>query len=182
MTDDTLKTDRLHLRPIGPEDTDLIWPYVSDPVLSKFMSWAPHTDKSETRNFLERLQNEMNNGKSFTWAIFLENTFCGIISLIAILKRHRALTYNRAELAYWLGKEYQHQGIMTEAGDKVIEFAFNGLGLHRLVVSHVTQNNASERLIKRWQFKYIGTEHEAFQKNNIWYDHKLYELLVTDRK
>ncbi len=175
-----LETTRLILRPIVFEDVEYVWPYVSDLDISKYMSWNPHKDKSETKTFLERIINDMKEGKSYTWAIIYENNFSGIISLISILKKHRALTYNRAELAYWLGKKFQHKGIMTEAGKKIIDFSFSELGINRLIVSHVSQNNSSKRLIKRWNFKYIGTEREAFNKNGQWFDHSLYELLKND--
>jgi len=176
-----LKTERLILRPIKPEDADSLWPHVSNPDISKYMSWNPHADKAETQILVERLIKDMEEEKSFTWAILFHDSFSGIISLIGILRKHRALTYNRAELAYWLGKNYQHKGIMTEAGKKIIAFAFQELDIHRLVVSHVSQNDLSKRLIERWEFKYIGMEREAFNKNGKWFDHHLYELLEKDR-
>lgn len=176
----TLRTERLLLRPLTVEDVDHIWSHVSDPEISKFMSWQAHTNKEETRQFLVRLQNEQEAGKSITWAIFIEGQFCGIISLIAIIRKHRALTYNKAELAYWIGCKFQRKGIMIEAGRKVIDFAFNMLGFHRLTVGHFAQNTASEKLIKKWNFRYIGEEREAFKKNGHWYNHKLYELLEKD--
>ena len=49
-----LKTRRLTLRPTTSEDVELIWPYVSDPNIPKYMSWNPHNDKSETKAFLNR--------------------------------------------------------------------------------------------------------------------------------
>jgi RimJ/RimL family protein N-acetyltransferase len=146
------------------------------------MSWLPHKDKFETKMLVDRLIRDMHEGKSYTWTIFSHDEFCGIISLIGILRKHRALTYNRAELAYWLGKRFRHRGIMTEAGLRIIRFAFKDLEMHRLVVSHVSQNDSSKRLIERWNFKYIGTEREAFKKNRRWFDHLLYELLEKDLK
>jgi [ribosomal protein S5]-alanine N-acetyltransferase len=178
----TIKTERLLLRPLKVDDLETIWPYVSNPEIPKFMSWDAHKDKAETQKFLERIQKDMTDGKSILWAIFLKEKFCGIISLIAILRKHRSLTYDKAELAYWLALEYQKRGIMTEAGKAVIAFAFKQLGFHRLTVSHIPENNASENLIKRWDFRYIGEEREAFMKNGKWYNHKLYELLVSDHK
>lgn len=175
-----LKTDRLYLRPITVDDVDLIWPYVSDPELPRYMSWDAHKNKAETRQFLERIQDEMENGKSIHWAIFIDGQFCGLISLIAVIRQHRALIYDKAELAYWLARDFRKRGIMTEAGEKVIGFAFQELGFHRLTVSHVAQNKASERLIRKWGFRYIGEEREAFQKHGTWVNHKLYELLEKD--
>jgi RimJ/RimL family protein N-acetyltransferase len=69
---------------------------------------------------------------------------------------------------------------MSEAGRLVIDCAFNKLGFHRLTVSHVSQNKASERLIKKWNFRYIGEEREAFMKKGVWHNHKLYERLESD--
>lgn len=175
-----IKSDRLLLRPINTNDVENVWPHVSDPKIGKYMSWNHHEDKSETEEFLDRLEREMKAGKTVTWAIFAEGQFCGIISLIAIIRRHRALVFNKAELAYWLGLKFQRRGIMSEAGKLVIDYAFERLGFHRLTVSHVTQNQASERLIRKWQFRYVGEEREAFMKDGEWYNHKLYELLKSD--
>ena len=176
----TLKTDRLVLRPITVEDVDVVYPYMNDPEISRYMSWNAHSNRDETHAVLERLEAETRSGKAYTWAIVRASEFCGIISLISILRTHRALTYDRAELAYWLGREFRGQGIMTEAASRVIDFAFNRLGLHRLTVSHVTENAASESLITRLNFTYIGEEREAFQKAGKWFHHKLYDLLATD--
>lgn len=177
-----IRTGRLLLRPLRLEDAETIWPYISDPDLPKYMSWEAHQDIGETLRFLERIQEEMRNEKTIVWGIFLDGQFCGIISLISIIRKHRSLIYNKAELAYWLAHKYQKQGIMTEAGQAVINFTFNKLGVHRLTVGHVTENEASEKIIKRWNFRYIGEEKEAFMKNDRWYNHKLYELLVSDHK
>ena len=180
--DFTIRTERLLLRPLTVNDIETIWPYVSNPEIPKYMSWDAHMDRTETQKFLERIQEDMANGKSILWAIFLKEKFCGIISIISIIRRHRSLTYDKAELAYWLAPEYQKQGIMTEAGKAVITFAFKQLGFHRLTVSHIPENKASENLIRKWEFRYIGEEREAFMKNGKWHNHKLYELLVSAYK
>ena len=115
-----------------------------------------------------------------TWAVFKDGSFCGIFSLIGLVRTHRALTYNKAELAYWISRQHQRQGIMTEAGRRVLEFAFAELKLHKLVVSHFSTNLASENLIKRLGFRYVGEQREEFQKDDQWHNHKLYELLDSE--
>jgi len=172
-----LKTSRLLLKPIAVTDLDSLWPYVQDNEISKYMSWEPHAEKSETITFIERLVTNFNEEKGITWSIFLNNEFCGIFSIISILTNHRSLIFKRGELAYWLGTEFQGQGIMTEAGKAVIEYAFGELDLHRLTVSHFSINSSSEKLIKKLGFQYIGEEHDAFQKQGIWHNHKLYERI-----
>ena len=172
-----LKTKRLFLRPISVRDLESVWPFVTDSSIAKYMSWEPHQKKEETIVFLERLEENFANSKGITWAIFFDGEFCGIISIISILINHRSLIYKRGELAYWLGRQFQGQGIMTEAGEAVIQYAFNDLDLHRLIVSHFTINSSSEKLIKRLGFRYIGEENDAFQKQGVWHNHKLYELI-----
>jgi len=179
-TDLILKTERLFLRPISVNDLEDVFPNVTDPEIARHMSWEPHKSKHETKLFLERLQKEMHDERTYTWSIFIKDKFCGIVSLISVLRKHRALTYDRAELAYWVARDFHNQGIMTEACKSVVDFAFTNLNLHRLTVSHATANKASEALINKLNFRYIGEEREAFKKNGSWLNHKLYELLKQD--
>lgn len=176
----TLKTDRLVLRPLTPDDVELLWPDISDPEISRQMAWEAHTERSQTIDFLNNEVARREAGKGITWAVFKDGSFCGIFSLIGLVLRHRALTYNKAELAYWLSRKYQRQGIMTEAGHRVLQFAFGELKLHKLFVSHFSDNLASENLIRRLGFRYVGEQLEEFQKDGVWHNHKLYELLESE--
>jgi ribosomal-protein-alanine N-acetyltransferase len=176
----TLQTERLRLTPIGMQDLEHLWPHVADPQISRLMSWQAHQDKSETTSFIENLEQSHRDGRGITWSIFKDDRFCGIISLINILRQHRALTYQSAELAYWLGLEFRGQRIMSEAGRSVIMFAFREMVMHRLEVGHFTSNAESERVIKQWGFHYIGEKRHAFMKNDVWHDAKFYDLLLTD--
>ncbi|MBL8203419.1 MAG: GNAT family N-acetyltransferase [Blastocatellia bacterium] len=172
-----LMIDDLKLRPLELNDLDLIWPDISDPEISKYMAWEAHTDKAQTLAFLQGEITRRESGQGMTWGIFKDGAFCGIVSLIALTRSHRALTYNKAELAYWLGRAHQGQGIMTAAVQRVMQFAFQELGLHKLCVSHFGVNEASQRLIQRCGFRYVGEQIEEFQKDGIWHSHHLYELL-----
>jgi [ribosomal protein S5]-alanine N-acetyltransferase len=176
----TLETDRLVLRPLTLDDVDLLWPDISDPEIARQMAWEAHTERSQTLDFLRSEIARRESGKGFTWAVIKDGSFCGIISLIGLLRQHRALTYDKAELAYWISRKYQRQGIMTEAGRRVVQFAFDDLKLHKLFVSHFSGNLASENLIKRLGFRYVGEQVEEFQKDGVWYNHKLYELLRSE--
>ena len=176
----TLHTERLLLRPITGADLELVWPHVADPRISRLMSWKAHQDKAETAAFIDSLEQSRLAGRGITWSIFKDGDFCGIISLINIMRQHRALTYDCAELAYWLGLPWQGQRIMSEAGRCVIEHAFGALDMHRLEVGHFSSNAASERIIKQWKFRYIGEKRHAFKKDDVWHDAKFYDLLQSD--
>jgi RimJ/RimL family protein N-acetyltransferase len=102
------------------------------------------------------------------------------VSLIGILRAHRVLTYDQAELAYWTSRSHQRRGFMTEAGRRVLDFAFRDIGLHKVRVSHFAENKASCALIQRLGFRYVGTQLEEFSKARIWHDHMMYELLAKE--
>lgn len=176
----TLTTPRLLLRPLAKDDAGMLWPYVSNPEISKDMSWTYHKDISETQAFIDNVLLSTEQGRTMTWCIFFEEIFCGIFSLIGILRQHRSLTYNRAELAYWLGPEFQKRGIMTEAGERVMDFAFREWGLNKLVVGHHINNHNSRDLILRLGFKLLYTEKEVFMKDNEWITCQFYELNAKD--
>ncbi len=178
--DFALTTERLVLRPLTLDDVDVLWPDISDPEISRQMAWEAHTERSQTIEFLKHEVARREAGKGITWAVFKDGSFCGIFSLIGLVRKHRALTYNKAELAYWISRQYQRQGIMTEAGRRVLQFAFGDLRLHKLVVGHFSNNLASENLIKRLGFRYVGEQLEEFQKDGKWHNHKLYELLESE--
>ncbi len=175
-----LTTQELKLRPLEPTDVELLWPDISDPEISKYMAWEAHTDKAQTRAFLQGEITRRTSGNGMTWGIFKDGAFCGIVSLIALTRSHRALTYNKAELAYWLGRAHQGRGMMTAAVRRVMQFAFQELGLHKLCVSHFGDNIASQRLIQRCGFRYVGEQIEEFQKDGVWHSHHLYELLAHE--
>ncbi len=181
MTKDRiLRTSRLTLRPLEEGDEHILWPYVRLSTISHFMAWEPHQSIGETRYFVEMEIARAASGRGMTWALFLDRSFCGIASLIAVMRHHRAITYDKAELAYWLTPESQGKGLMTEALRSIIEYGFAELELHKICVSHVAENAPSRKVIERLGFRYIGTQVSEFKKGDIWYDHLLYERLRGD--
>ena len=175
-----LTTPRLLLRPLDLNDVDILWPDIADIEISRFMAWEAHTDKMQTLDFIRTEIARRQSNRGMTWVILKDSVFCGIVSLIGLVHQHRNLTYNKAELAYWLSRQYWGQGIMLEAVRQVMHFGYEALGLHKIIVSHFVGNTASEKLIIRLGFRCVGEQVEEFQKNGIWYNHRNYELLARE--
>lgn len=175
-------TDRFMIRPISISNLEDLWPHVSDPEICRDMSWEAHVSRDETASLLARLVEDWVSDRGYTWAITHKESqeFCGIFSLIAVTRQHRALTYDRAELAYWCSRSWQNRGVMSEVAKCVIGFAFSYLDINRLVVSHHVGNIPSQRLIEKLGFRLIGCEHQVFQKAGRWIDTMFYELLRED--
>lgn len=144
------------------------------------MSWHPHRSLDVTRAFIEDVVRRVGEGTNATWVLEQDGAVCGLVSLIAILRRHRALRYDKAELAYWLGAGFRGKGLATEACAAVLAHGFEKMALNKVTVAHVRENRASGDLIRRLGFRRVGVEKRHFEKDGRWYDHILYELLHSD--
>jgi ribosomal-protein-alanine N-acetyltransferase len=171
---------RLRLRPIALGDAEALWPYVSEPEISRYMSWAPHRTLDETRAFIADVLRRIDVGANATWVVLVDGGVAGIVSLIAVMRSHRALRYDKAELAFWLGAPYRGRGVATEACTLAMRYGFETLALNKITVAHVAQNDASHELIERLGFRRVGVERRHFCKGGVWFDHVGYELLAQE--
>ena len=53
---------------------------------------------------------------------------------------------SRDQRGFWLDPEYQGQGLMTEAADRVTDYAFRELGWPYLWLRNAQENHASRRI------------------------------------
>lgn len=175
-----LNTTRLQLRPLTLSDAEALWPYVSNPEISELMAWDAHQNIETTNSFLKGVLENFEQEKAVSWGIYLESKIIGVFSLISILKTHRSLTFNKAELAYWIGPEFTGKGYMTEAGESVLHFAFETLELNKIYVGYHMSNEKSRGLIERLKFNFSHIEKEAFKKHDDWIDVYYYQMLKKE--
>lgn len=68
------------------------------------------------------------------------------------------------ELGYVLSEKYWGRGIMPEAAEAVLRFAFEELGLSKVTVGHFPFNMQSKRVIEKLGFSYTGYFEKAFER------------------
>lgn len=177
-----MQASRLQLRAPADVDVEGLWPFVTDPQITRFLAWEPHRDREQTRAMLKSLRDSQESGGGFHWVICHGEQVVGLISLIDVLREHRCWIIDRAELAYWIGCPYQGQGLATEASAAVLDFAFARLRFNRIVLYHAADNAASGAIAQKLGFRYVGEHREAFQKLGVWHSLHQYELLRSARK
>ena len=176
-----LRTSRLKLDLVSPDDADVYHPLMADGALTRFLAWAPHADVAQTRRVLCSLAAARDADRGVHWAIRTAGgTLTGLVSLIDLRYRHLTWRLERAELAYWIRPDEQGQGYATEAGRAVLDFAFSHVGLHKVLVAHATGNGASAAVAQRLGFSEVGTYRQAFEKDGIWHDLLYYERLASE--
>jgi RimJ/RimL family protein N-acetyltransferase len=158
-----LETARLILRPIRAEDVDVIqrrfpqWEVVR--YLTDKVPWPYPTDGSAT-NMVNTLA-EMERREKLHWAITRrgDDELIGSISLWAE-------TGERDQRGFWLDPEFWGRGMMTEAADRVTQYAFEALNWTQLWLcnaeanlgSHRVKEKQGARIIDRVPARYVSGE------------------------
>jgi ribosomal-protein-serine acetyltransferase len=158
----------------------LVWPYVSDPELPRFMTWDAHTDLAQTEGFIAAVAAERAAGKGLVFALIHDGAVAGLAGLHGITRTQAAWRMDRAELGYWIGPPYQNRGLISEAARAVLCHAFQELGLHKVTVGCITDNVPSRRVIEKLGFRLIGEQRDHMFRYGRWWNHLAYELCVDE--
>jgi [ribosomal protein S5]-alanine N-acetyltransferase len=167
----TLETPRLILRAITLADAPAVqarfphWEIVQ--FLGAQVPWPYPPDGAETniRAMLERAETT----DAFAWAICLKSAPDDLIGRIDLRPLDPA---TRTQRGFWIAKEHWGQGLITEAANRVVDFAFDDLGWSELWVTNAAANIASSRVKRRQGFTLVETDEHAFvsglQQREIW--------------
>ena len=79
--------------------------------------------------------------------------YIGEIGFTILERRHEDSNVSSlVELGYFIKSDYWGNGIVTEAGEAVIEFAFLSIGIHKITTGCAKENRASERVMVKLGF------------------------------
>lgn len=139
--------------------------------------WEPRwtgdeLEQSAWRERLRRYRNEFNSGAGVPLLIF--NGESGALVGGITLSNIRYGVAQTASIGYWVGEKYSGKGLMAEALQLVVDYAFATLRLHRLEAACIPDNNRSVRVLEKAGFTREGLLHSYLKINGIWQDHYLY--------
>ena len=145
-----IKTRRLTLRKMMPEDAAFYLELFSDPDVVELTSFeAPKGIEGATQELLEYCVQPFEENKGIRWGIE-HNDVPGLIGTIGY--HHWVKEAFRASVGYDLKASSRRQGLMTEALSEVLRFGFMEMRLNK-VEAHVNpRNKASIRLLQKLGF------------------------------
>jgi ribosomal-protein-alanine N-acetyltransferase len=85
--------------------------------------------------------------------------------------------FQACHLGYGVATRAQGQGIMHEALQAGLDWAFGELDLHRVMANHLPRNERSARLLARLGFEREGYAKRYLQIAGVWEDHILTALV-----
>lgn len=171
----TLETERLILRKFIESDLDSIYKnWSSDDEVTKFLTWTTHKNIDDSKIFLNSCFERYKTEDNYIWAIELKETgeVIGSISVPAVKE-----SVKEVALGYCLGTKWWRRGIMTEAGQAVIKYLFEGIGVERISAVYAKDNFKSRMVMLKLGMKYEGTLRRAVLCNSGIVDIVCYALL-----
>ena len=157
-----LTTDRLTLRQLSTTDKQSIFTLRSSPEINKYLDRQPSKTIEDAINFINAINNSIKKNDSLYWAITLTNskTFVGTICLFDFSEEK-----NTCEIGYELLTDFQGQGIMIEAAEKIIDYVFETMKLQKIEAFTHIDSQHSTKLLENLGFKKltdVGTENPDY--------------------
>ncbi len=143
--------------------------------------WLPWVDATQnirdTKLFIETVLKQHASNNGFQAGIWFDEKLVGVIGF------HRMDWLNRStSVGYWLGKQFQGQGIMTKSVKKLVDYSFGEINLNRVEIRCAVQNHKSRAIPERLGFVNEGCAREAEWLYNHYVDHTIYGMLARDWK
>ena len=174
----TIETPRLILRRAVREDAaPMFRNWASNPEVTRYLTWPPHSSIEVTRERLEIWLAEYHNNDYYQWMIELKELGEPIGS-ISVVRQNDCV--EEAEIGYCIGSRWWHRGIVPEALTAVIKYLFEEVGMNRIAARHDPNNPNSGRVMRKCGMRYEGTTHASDRNNQGICDADHYAILRSD--
>ena len=179
LTPTELLTPRLKLRWMDERDIDAHYAVFSDPLVTRFWSSAPWTDRDEAAQAIAAIRAGYADHNAAKFGIELRATG----ELIGNAGLHHFFGQNRrCEMGYALGSRHWGQGYAGEALRALLAYGFAELDLNRVEADIDPRNEASGRVLEKLGFKREGFMPQRWFVHGEFADTVFYGLLRQDWK
>lgn len=145
---------RVYLSDVGPSDAFAMAENSNDYETARNVPNMPYPytiDNAMT--FIEFARLRRLERLDFHMAVrLLDNTLVGMCAIANI-----DMLNSKAELGYWIGKNYRENGYANEAIRLMLHFGFRTMGLNRIYAKVLTSNENSAKLLDTLGFSREGT-------------------------
>jgi RimJ/RimL family protein N-acetyltransferase len=172
MTFSLIKTPRLIIRQLRPDDSIGLLAYMSDPEVTAFLPEGPFSE-AEAREFIEKNAGE--RAEAHAVILTAENR---LIGHMVFHPWFAPLTY---EIGWVFNRQYHGQGYATEAAFSLLEHGFEELKLHRVIATCQPENVASYRVMEKIGMRKEGLFRKCiFRGDGVWWDELFYAVLEDE--
>ncbi|MFC8193758.1 GNAT family N-acetyltransferase [Cellulomonas sp. NPDC057328] len=174
MQKPTVQGEMIVLRPVREDDADAMWDMLADPEGNRLTG----TTQTFTRDQVEAwcASREAAEGR-YDFAVTANGSdeYRGEIVLNDIDEDVRC-----AGLRLAMRPVYRGRGYGTEAIELVLEFAFEGLGMHRVELEALSINTRAVSLYENIGFRVEGRRRDAYRDGDGWCDAIVMSMLEDE--
>lgn len=148
-----LINDRIYLRPVEPEDLDVMYQIENDPSMWDISSFTVPYSRYVLRQYIEGSQSDMFADKQLRLMIMRrsDDQVLGTVDLTDFVPLH-----SRAAVGIAVRQEYRREGYASDALNLLCEYAFRFLAIHQLYAHVAVENEASMALFRSAGFEQSG--------------------------
>jgi ribosomal-protein-alanine N-acetyltransferase len=180
--DETLVGQGIRLRPPNADDYDA-WAKLRGASRVHTEPWEPawtedELTKSAFKRRLARYAADRASGQGYPF--FVVRSSDGVLLGACNLNNVRRGVLQSADIGYWVGSPYTRKGHARASVRRILAFAFDELGLHRVEAACRPENEASRALLEMVGFQYEGRARAFLNIAGKWRDHDRFSLLSND--
>jgi ribosomal-protein-alanine N-acetyltransferase len=147
--------------------------------------WEPlwSINELERSSFVKRVrmfERLSHNDQAYSFLIYKSDNedFIGEVNISNVLRG----IIQSCTIGYWIAKDCEGKGMMSESLELVKEFIFNELKLHRIEAACLPHNIPSLKLLLKNGFIKEGTARKLLKINDKWQDHTVLSFILDDFK
>jgi len=172
-----LKTQRLMLRPFTLADAPIVQKLAGDREIADSTLNIPHPYlDGAAEEWIGMHAEQLEKGRVVTYAIVLRKPD----QLIGAMSLTLTQRFDRAEMGYWIGKDFWNRGYCTEAASAIMKFGFDNLKLNRIFAEHLTRNPASGAVMENIGMSFEGCLRLHVKKLGRYEDLNVYSILKEE--
>jgi RimJ/RimL family protein N-acetyltransferase len=173
-----LDGDGVRLRPFRQADLRRIVEACSDDRTQSWLGRMPDPYlESDARAWLEHIRENQATGDGVQWAVVDPADEDRVLAALGIFHYRPGA---ELEIGYWAHPDARGRGVVTRAMARVVDHAFEDLGVRRVMAGAAVENTASRHVIEANGLVPWGTERMGTTTRNGPADCVFYDLLVEE--
>ena len=162
----------LSLRPVEKSDIETIAELVNDKDIARTTARLPYPyTVSDAKTWYDYI---CKTEKEHVFAICEKKKMVGVVGLV-----HEP-EHRRAEIGYWLGRNYWSKGYMTIAVEMMLGYAFGVLKVNRVYANIFSINEASQKVLMKNGFVKEGILKQHYLRMGTLHDLVCFGILKED--
>ncbi len=171
---------RLHLRPWQDRDAAALFDAARESItgVGRWLPWC-HADygRNDAVAWIAYCEAGWRSGGHFAFAVF-DATTGELLGGVGLNQRNRV--HRSANLGYWVRQSRQGQGVAAATAQLVARFGFQRLGLVRIEIVTLPDNQPSRRTAEKTGAKFEGIARQRLCVREQSHDAAVYALVPED--